>query len=117
MESGDCEETERLLRYLLAEQKESAIEASLSGKPSLYSATVDYNMTTKEGLTLLHLCCFLGDEALQCVRLLVELGADTQRCDQNGWTPLHFAAYGNQRKVISFLLDKENIIRAGRSSY
>ena len=67
---------------------------------------VDYSSSTKKkNLTLLHLCCFLGDKAVECIGLL-ELGADSQLADEVGWTPLNFEAVHNHRKVVTFLLEK-----------
>lgn len=71
---------------------------------SPYAIATDYNECNKDGLTLLHLCCFLGDRALDCVRLLVELGADPTQFDNRGWTPLQLARSRRHERVVSFLL-------------
>ena len=64
-----------------------------------------YSSSSKEYLTLLRLRCSLGDKALECILLLLELGADSQLPDEVGWTPLNFEAVHNHRKVVTFLLE------------
>lgn len=43
--------------------------------------------------------------SLEVVRLLVEAGADLNREDVDGWTPLHAAVYGDRVEVVQYLLD------------
>jgi ankyrin repeat protein len=46
------------------------------------------------------------DEALEAVRLLLDLGAEVNAVDDNGETALHGAAYQNRPKVVELLLDR-----------
>ena len=56
----------------------------------------------RQGITLLHLCCFAN--SVKCVRLLLTLGARVNRADDDGWTPLHAAAAGGHVDVIHVLV-------------
>jgi ankyrin repeat protein len=42
---------------------------------------------------------------LDTVRLLLERGADPNRGNDHGWTPLHQAGYGDRRELAELLLD------------
>ena len=44
--------------------------------------------------------------ALEAAKLTVELGADINAVDENGYTPLHGAAYVGANSIIQFLADK-----------
>jgi ankyrin repeat protein len=46
------------------------------------------------------------DEALQAVRLALELGNDVNAVDKNGETAMHGAAYKHLTSVVQFLVDK-----------
>ncbi|XP_065178460.1 uncharacterized protein LOC135809117 [Sycon ciliatum] len=71
---------------------------------------VNVNATDNDGLTLLHLCCFAG--AADCVRLLVERGAEVDAADEAGWTPLHVAAYEGLTDVVQTLVSAGATIEA-----
>lgn len=43
--------------------------------------------------------------SLEVVRALVEAGADLNREDGDGWTPLHAAVHGNRVEIVRYLLD------------
>lgn len=47
------------------------------------------------------------EEALEAVKLLLDLGADINAADDNGETAMHGAAYGSFPKVIRLLADNE----------
>jgi uncharacterized protein len=49
-----------------------------------------------------------GDEseALEAVRILLDLGADVNAVDNNGDTAMHGAAYGNFPKIVQLLADR-----------
>jgi len=41
---------------------------------------------------------------LNCVKVLVEFGADVNAQDETGWTPLHFACNNAHKKIVQFLI-------------
>ncbi len=43
--------------------------------------------------------------ALEIAKLLVEKGADVNAVVENGWTPLHGAAYSGSDGIVQFLVD------------
>jgi ankyrin repeat protein len=45
-------------------------------------------------------------DVLECVKLLVKLGADLNAADDHGETAMHGAAYRNHPKVVQFLADQ-----------
>jgi hypothetical protein len=52
---------------------------------------------------------FVGDEeknALETIKVLVELGADVNQANDYGFTPLHGAAYIGADSLIEFLVSK-----------
>ena len=53
------------------------------------------------GVTILHLCCFAG--AVDCVRLLLRVGAFSNAVDKDGWTPAHAAAVRGNLQLIRLL--------------
>lgn len=96
-EKGDIQELHRLLHCLFEKQRRGEDESSV------YNHAVDFNDHTREGLTLLHLCSFLGDESLDCIRLLLRLGADVNKRDKDGWTPLNLAMSCEREQVVALL--------------
>jgi ankyrin repeat protein len=44
--------------------------------------------------------------SLAIVKALVAAGADVNREDVDGWTPLHAAVYGNRVEIVRYLLDQ-----------
>ena len=46
------------------------------------------------------------DEALETVRVLLELGADVNAVDDNGETAMHGAAYQSRPKLVQLLADR-----------
>ena len=77
------------IRSAYALKNEFEFDADLQSDASLHS--------------LLHLACFKGYESL--AEILIELGADVNIQDRNGFTPLHYAAWkGNDtlvRKLVA----------------
>ena len=63
----------------------------------------DVNASTPaEGATALHGASYEG--SLECVRYLLEKGANVNLSDDDGWTPLHAAVCGKKRKCVDLLL-------------
>ena len=50
----------------------------------------------------LHTAC--GNGNIEIVRALVTRGADVDKCDQQGWTPLHFACWWGHKTVVVYLI-------------
>jgi ankyrin repeat protein len=46
------------------------------------------------------------EEALEAVRMLLDLGADINAVDDNGETAMHGAAYQSRPKLVEFLADR-----------
>jgi uncharacterized protein len=68
---------------------------------------LDVDATNASGETALMLAALKGDMAL-CLRLL-ERGAAVNR---PGWTPLHYAASGNEPKTVALLLARGAVVDA-----
>lgn len=49
---------------------------------------------------------YAAERSLELVRTLVEHGADIDKRDQTGHTPLHWAAYVNRFEIVRFLLEQ-----------
>ncbi|KAL8580592.1 hypothetical protein ACOMHN_046795 [Nucella lapillus] len=73
------------------------------------------SLLTREGRQVINMKNESGDSALgcatksghlQCVRDLVEAGADLNMQNRHGETPLTFAAYENRPEIARFLLDR-----------
>lgn len=63
----------------------------------------DVNATNPaEGATALHGAAYEGN--VDCIRYLLENGADVNAQDDDGWTPLHAAVCGEKRKCVEILL-------------
>jgi ankyrin repeat protein len=65
------------------------------------SPALDVNAVNGSGETPLMLAALRGD--LRWAQRLVERGA---KVHQPGWSPLHYAATGNEPKIVAFLLDR-----------
>ena len=50
----------------------------------------------------LHYACMNGN--IEIVRALVTSGADVDKCDKQGWTPLHFACLFVHKTVMVYLI-------------
>ena len=69
----------------------------------LLSLGMTVNMTDKSGRTPL-MCACLKAGRLDKVKRLLELGADIQQLDYDGWSALHFAARDSSPEIIEYLL-------------
>ena len=76
------------------------------GLPEVISWLLSEGMEVDEpnnlGKTALHLA--VGYNKWRCVDVLLDRNARVDRCDDRGWTPLHFAAYGCNSLISSILL-------------
>lgn len=72
-------------------------------KMLIESGMADVNASNPaEGATALHGASYEG--SLECVRYLLEKGANVNLSDDDGWTPLHAAVCGKKRKCVDLLL-------------
>ena len=69
----------------------------------LLSLGMTVNMTSKTGQTPLMCACYKGGR-LDNIKRLLELGADIQQLDYDGWSALHFAATYSNPEIIEYLL-------------
>jgi len=70
-------------------------------KALLASPAIDLNAVNGSGETPLMMAALRGD--LEWTRLLIERGA---KAHQDGWSPLHYAATGNEPRIVALLLDR-----------
>ena len=78
-------------------------------KPCGFMFQLDFK---SEGRTILHLACHEG--YIDLVKFLLNEGADTSEADEEGDTPLHYAAFG---LVNSCFLPNKLIFRNSIPSY
>lgn len=72
-------------------------------KMLIESGMADVNATNPaEGATALHGAAYEGN--VDCLRYLLENGADVSINDDDGWTSLHAAVCGKKRKCVELLL-------------
>ena len=43
---------------------------------------------------------------IEIARALVTSGADVDKCDEQGWTPLHFACWRGHKTVVVYLIEE-----------
>ncbi len=90
--------------------------ADLSLVRLLIEGGADVRLATDEKVTALMLAAGLANKmdrptkeeysnALEIAKLLVEKGADVNAVGENGWTPLHGAAYVGDDEIVQFLVD------------
>jgi len=83
------------------------LDAALEGETSLVEDMVhrvpDPSFANAEGITALH-NAVCGNHK-NVVRLLVEIGCDINSPDNNGWTPLHCAAFYNDVELCTYLVE------------
>ena len=61
-----------------------------------------------DGETALHKAAWNGDRLM--VKFLVEVGADTNVCDHEGWCPAHFAVMRGHTEIVAFFMDIKEFI-------
>lgn len=66
------------------------------------SAEVSVDAPGAQDRTALQRAC--GGNQLECVKLLLDLGADKNKTDKAGRTPLHWASIGGHVEVVEHLL-------------
>ncbi len=84
----------------------AAVAASSDGTPrGAFTSphTVDINCQDDSGSTPLHKACFKGN--VECVKLLLEKGANLLVKDNQGGTPLHNAVQSQSKECTQLLLD------------
>ena len=71
-------------------------------KSIILSGVADVNQLNFSGVSALHDAAFEGK--LDCVEILVQLGADVDLRDREGWNPLHAAVFGGSPPCAAFLI-------------
>ncbi len=104
-----------LVRHLEAIRDGKAVEPFLAAFAAIEAGNMDalaqavraeptlLNAGGTNGNTLLNLA--VSVKRPDAVRLLLDAGADPNRANNRGWTPLHQAAYSNQPQTAQALLD------------
>lgn len=75
--------------------------ATFLKRPSVDPQSIINTQGNQEGPALHKL---VQDGNLKCIRILVNLGADVNMQDEDGWTPLHYSVYVGNMAVTRFLL-------------
>ena len=68
-----------------------------------------------DGKTLLHIAAAADAETLGVVKYLISQGADVNAKENDGWTPLHYAAqsyYPNSERIVRHLVDMGANVKA-----
>ena len=84
---------------------------------------IDFNMTNEESYTkrrpLHYASVFVKSEEI--IAMMIRGGADINLTDTNGATPLHYAAYSGNTKIVEYLIKRGVNVSAmdflGRTSY
>eukprot|EP00924_Labyrinthula_sp_SR-Ha-C_P000240 maker-scaffold_25-snap-gene-1.40-mRNA-1 protein AED:0.43 eAED:0.44 QI:0/0/0/1/1/1/3/0/164 len=77
------------------------------------SGEIDVNAKGAQDRTALHRAC--GGNHIECIDLLISLGANKDQADKAGRTPLHWAAIGGHIEAVQSLL-KLNVKLNGKTS-
>jgi ankyrin repeat protein len=83
--------------------KANAISAAASADAFLESRATSVDARDDKGRTALHFASRM--KSAECVRLLVEAGADPNARDKEGFTPLHMAAGYGRAECATLLLE------------
>jgi len=90
------------LDNIFADDKSSTLRKML--KPGLFrKAVLPIDSINKKGKGLLSMAAFKN--ALKCMKELLDAGADVNQRDENGMTPLHWAAGMANTKAVRILLE------------
>lgn len=65
-------------------------------------AKLDVNYLNEYGHTVLSTAAFVG--SLKCCRILVALGAEVKKKDEDGWTALHYALAKGYLDIARYLI-------------
>jgi len=63
---------------------------------------VDVNCFNEYGHTALSTAAFVG--SMKCCRILVELGAEVGKRDEDGWTAMHYAMAKGYLDIVKYLI-------------
>ncbi|GAB1206415.1 hypothetical protein APSETT445_005102 [Aspergillus pseudonomiae] len=82
------------------------VEGSGKGSGKTNDITVTQEMIIERGRTALHYAVQSSRASLDFIQMVVEAGTDLLKEDHSSKTPLHNAAQGRGREVISFLVER-----------
>ena len=66
------------------------------------SEKIDVNCLNGYGHTVLSTAAFVG--SMKCCRILVELGAEVGKQDEDGWTAMHYAMAKGYLDIVKYLV-------------
>lgn len=95
---------------LLAELQRSDADISAAKLLNMLGTNVDYTLTTENGETALLLAAQKG--FFTAAGRMTDFGADVNKADKFGFTPLMMAASGNDRALVDALLAKNADLNA-----
>ena len=103
------------LMFQIACSKESLDSEFTEGKKVIdflrrAGKVVELDAITASGMTALTQCVLDGN--FRSVKALIELGANVNKKDGQGWTPLHYAASEGYLEIVKYLLRCEADVRA-----
>ena len=89
------------LDNIFADDKSSALRKML--KPGVFQKSgLAIDAVDAKGEGLLSMAAF--NNAVECMQVLVDAGADVNQCNENGYTPLHYAAGLFHPEAVRILL-------------
>ncbi|PFX34088.1 Protein phosphatase 1 regulatory subunit 27 [Stylophora pistillata] len=66
------------------------------------SENIEVNCLNEYGHTALSTAAFVG--SMKCCRILVELGAEVEKRDEDGWTAMHYAMAKGYLDIVKYFI-------------
>ena len=84
-------------------------------KPLIYAVNGDFEFMGFHLSHLLHLSIPSQDTS-QCLKLLLDAGADVNKLDDNGFTAVHSATFSTNVECLKYLIEAGANVRIGKKS-